>query len=109
VHKTKIAALVAVAFTLMGCTADEISAGIERQCKWVPTAKLVRQVVTGITGLPPGVGIGLDVAQTAVDAVCTAVSKKATAGPRALVLVEVRNRQTGQIVRSPLQGRPATR
>lgn len=104
--KHMIFALGGLAIALAGCTEEQIASSITNTCQWVPTAKLVRQTVTGITGLPPGAGVAFDTAQTAIDAICAAAEMKKTAGKRALVFVEVRNRQTGDLQRIILQGHP---
>jgi hypothetical protein len=89
-------------FPLMlgGCTTAEILPQVVATCQWVPTANLVTKTITAATGLPPGAGVGIEVAQQVVAAICAAAEKKKS-GTRSLVFVEIGNK------RIRLEGRPA--
>lgn len=88
--------VVAVSVLLSGCTTGEIIDQTQRTCKWVPTVNLVTKSVTALTGLPPGVGVGIEVGQAVVAAICEAAAKQKPG--RSLPLVAIGTK------RLPLEG-----
>jgi hypothetical protein len=90
---------------LAGCTADAVRNNVKSYCDYEPTIELVVGVAKDITGVPPGVGIGIDAATKVSKAICTAAAKKKEGGARAYVLVESVNEQTGVVSQRTFSGK----
>ena len=100
--------MIALAFSLNACndvSVKDIQVGTREACKYVPTASLVVKIVTGITGLPPGVGIGIDVSEKVITSICAAVKEQTTTGARAGVFVRAQNEVTGEVQYFALEGK----
>jgi hypothetical protein len=104
----RFAAVIGVAVSslaLASCSPEELYPRIVAACDWSAPIPVIRDVIIGITGQPPGVGVSFAAADKVIAAICAAArQKQAAKGARRLVFVTVQNEATGRITRIPLGG-----
>jgi hypothetical protein len=94
-------AVIAIGISLGGCTMDQVVGMLQSACTWDTANQTkidtVKKAVTAITGSPPGLDVGWDVAEQAVTAICAAVqARNAKPGAKGLVYVTVKTQKTGR-------------